>query len=918
MVNEPEEKNLLDIEYWTKQKVMTLLIPEKLSAEWERNKNRSLNEIRQGLNVGLKGFRRKTQTQVKQEIKRMELKAQRIDAILAAGRLCKETKQVHAEVGVRRNKKLAPYHLSQENDGDAYLYFTTTRFCKIKDIKELIFISHDKHAFSQPDKETILHTGLEMDEINIIYHYGIGPGSNYLRQNLGTNSLKKEDDIDFESIYYPFENKETIPLSEKIYQSLHAYYDQLPFIPLDLLVKMYPFKVADSGTNFTYYSSFRINTNSNALAEFFQSIEINKNDRIQFVNPELVKNVKRIKQKIQQVLLQLNQNLVFHISAIKSSVEADIRLSGKNEKETIQDKFNHLHFLVAYQALISKPQNDLRKTVEHAYLYFQFGDFDTAIQLFDSVYESALTKGKVLLSFIALYNMKRLKTFLNAYYTSNDPHTMQIIKKINKLPIRKYATVYDEEPPFVQDCIAWIGNTDFYHDAFINLSQTVEKIRDHYHLQLKGGFSSNSNYQNLVSQYLIGDQFLELNCIIFNTYSNFEELTEKLAEGLFMMHGFSSKQNYRLESIDYYLLQKMILYSRRETLIKFYHRYSVTRIVKNDLDERKSLLKMAERLFGGYKKLRKVLVKTQEKNPFFFWEKYFKVVGNILVLITIVKSEEDLSDLLRKMMDVFKDDFISKRLEMDTVADFIREKGKYMEAAVLKDFLLMVIDNKRFHSYQMFHALEVQMRQNHKNIIIQSKAVFSKIERYFLHECPKCKTFHEPALAKEIYFLLDDLFKAQMKTNLLHRLSKKFNPELYYIFALSGIVDFELYFEEFVESCPPLKNTKSSNSFFGGNSEASYPRLNEVINLAYKCNVDIKERLYSRYKGISPYYEWLLDLEGFDYAQFDPEWILAYKTDIYFKRIFACEKVRKCLSDWFKKEKHPVLWELAAKYAINL
>jgi hypothetical protein len=917
LVNETEERNLFDLEQWAQEKKIILLVPERLKEEWERNKNRSLNEIRKGLNVGLKGFRRKAQKQVKLEIARVEAKARRIDVIMSKGKFCRETNAVHVEVAVRRKRGIAPYHLNADSDGDAYIYFTTIRFCKSKKIEELIFISHDKHAYSVPGEDTALHTDLYVNEIEVIFQYGIGSGSNYLRQLLGANAFSKEQDVDFEPEFYNFDDKDTIPLPEKIYLALHAYHDQLPFIPTDLLVKVYPFKVAGGEPGYTYHSSFRINTNNDTLAEFFQSIEIRENDSIEFLKPELVKDVKNAKAKMQQVLVQLNRNLIFHINAIRGSGEADISLNRKGEQESLQDHFNNLDFLEAYVALEARPQKDLRKTTEQAYVFFQFGDFDTAIQLFDRVYEAALQQGKVLLSFVALYNMKRLKSFVNSYYTSNDLRTMEIIKKVNNLPVRKHATAYDEEPVFVQECIAWLGDTDFYHGAFINLSQTVEKIRNHYYLQLNGGFGTNSNYQNLVSEYLNLDQFLEINCIIFNSYSNFEELTEKLAEGLFMMHSFSAKQSDRLDYLDYYLLQKMVLYAKRETLVKFYNRYGMRTIVKMDVDDRRTLLNMAKRFFGDYAKLRNVLLKTDEKNPFFFWEKYIKISGNLLLLLTICESEEDLSEVTRSIILVYTDDFMGKRMEADQIADFIREKGKYINTGVLKNFLFVAINNPNFHNPQLFHAFEVQRRRYHKDLAIRSNNVLEKIEQYFLRECPKCKTVHQPTLAAEIYSLLHEPLQAKMKKKVKERLSTKFNPELYYVFSMYAIIDFNYFFETFLESCPPLKNIKPRPQFWGGDSEANYPRLNEVINLAYKWEVATRERLYPRYKGISLYYDWLMDSEGFDYSKFDPEWILVYKTETYFKKIFSSEKVRGFLSEWFKKSKHNVLAELAAKYGMS-
>ena len=83
------------------------------------------------------------------------------------------------------------------------------------------------------------------------------------------------------------------------------------------------------------------------------------------------------------------------------------------------------------------------------------------------------------------------------------------------------------------------------------------------------------------------------------------------------------------------------------------------------------------------------------------------------------------------------------------------------------------------------------------------------------------------------------------------------------------IIDYTPFFKDFLDSCPSLKSTKPRYSLFG-NSEATHSRLNQVINLAYRFQLNTREVLFPRYKGISLYNDWLLDMESFDYSQFDP------------------------------------------------
>jgi hypothetical protein len=68
---------------------------------------------------------------------------------------------------------------------------------------------------------------------------------------------------------------------------------------------------------------------------------------------------------------------------------------------------------------------------------------------------------------------------------------------------------------------------------------------------------------------------------------------------------------------------------------------------------------------------------------------------------------------------------------------------------------------------------------------------------------------------------------------------------------------------------------------------------------------------------MSKYYDWLLNIDDFDYNEFDPEWILAYKTEVYFKRIFSSPNLLTYMASYLKKTKHPFLSQLMIEYGFG-
>ena len=74
-----------------------------------------------------------------------------------------------------------------------------------------------------------------------------------------------------------------------------------------------------------------------------------------------------------------------------------------------------------------------------------------------------------------------------------------------------------------------------------------------------------------------------------------------------------------------------------------------------------------------------------------------------------------------------------------------------------------------------------------------------------------------------------------------------------------------------------------------GAGEAFLPGLSKFINLCFKENIDLSNKKFDKLRGLSPYYDWLLNMRAFDYSIFKTDWILEYQTSYYLKKAFKKE-----------------------------
>lgn len=127
------------------------------------------------------------------------------------------------------------------------------------------------------------------------------------------------------------------------------------------------------------------------------------------------------------------------------------------------------------------------------------------------------------------------------------------------------------------------------------------------------------------------------------------------------------------------------------------------------------------------------------------------------------------------------------------------------------------------------------------------------------------------------------------------KLEKDFDEELYYLFSIYSVLDHKVeFFEKYLELTPDYTKLKTGHEFLSGRKETKNYHLDKVINLIFKFNIEFTSeiRLLSSKAMDKDYYDWLMDMEGFDYSKFNLYWILYYKTDFYKKAFKKSQKLR--------------------------
>ncbi|MDN3657824.1 PIN domain-containing protein [Ferruginibacter paludis] len=912
--NIAEEKNLEQLLKWEKDGKVKFLLPETLNEEFVRQKSIQLGLLDKKIKDLSNSADEDAKSKLKEAYRVAEGKIEKIETILLRAVKIKNTKKVHEIVGIRYTQKLPPFH-KQNSHNDAYIYFATIEYLKKKKIDSFVFITKNVKDFGAPENPNIdIHPGLLIPDIDVQYFAPIALGVSRLQNDLGTDiNSESNAAADYTEIFYFFPKDKYDNVVDQVYQVLDIYHDQLPFIPTDFLARIFPFKTLNFRHTEAYHSSFQLNSNNDKLMKFFSSFRIGKANSIHFKTGEHRGNEKKVKEKTLEIIKKLNINLIYDINGIGNNLKSNLQLTHHNECPCIKCTYNRFDIYGAFSLLDKKAQATDHDTLKQAYMFYQFQQYAAGLKLFHIVYENSKKKDQYILKFICLTNLKRLGRLILGHGNGADNESKKIIEAVSKISLRQARLSIPATNPFVNEVIDWIADDNFYSQSLASITSTVDKIHDHYNIQLRGGHSSNSNLDVLISQFAEIDTFLEANFLVYNNYLEFEKVVDRLLEGLFMIYSFNRQQSTRIAFINDYLLSRIIMFAKTENIIKYYNRYNLTSLKYREAPTRNSRLpELALVFFLGLDKLYRS-DDYKKATQFLFFDKNRRILNNFLVTLTLAKDVYNFDEILEALLPVLEIKELISRDEVKSLADFISRKGKYISEPLLSKLLKFAIQNKHLHEYNIFYSLSKQLTKNKKNILISETDVFESIRNNFLANCSACDHPHTDVLPHLIP-LLNHNFKVEIHRLIAELLQQKFNPDFYYSLAIMGVIDFAPYLDKFKNLCtPPLKRDGPTHPFMRG--ETVLYRLNELLNIYFKNGLSTKDDFFEKFKGFSDYYDWILDPDGFDYKKFNPLWILEYQTHYYLKRIFKSENMKKHVLPLLKAKKHPVLNNIFIEYS---
>jgi hypothetical protein len=826
----------------------------------------------------------------------------KIDTLLLNCKLILKTPEgIKNETHQRLKDGNAPFHKKKDSLSDWEIFGTASQYCENYGINQLFFISHNYTDFGDENNiERRVHSTLceRFKKINIIYYRYLNEffeevdNDNYFPIHLLQFQI-------IQSAKFSFASSLGSNVLDSLYYLFKEKYNEINYIPIHILQKYYPFSKSNESN--TYYEVFRLSNVNEELIEFFDNIIIEVNNEISFKDENLYHFVNDYQVKTKFVLESLNKNLIFHLNGEKSRKTICTHYTATKKCDCYKCCFNRFELVKSIDLLKGDIQSNQEK-LSVAYIHFQLGNYITSNILYDEIILNATVKKEYLLYFIAKYNKHKLADFLrNPFVNKNvDYNLIEELKNIDPLEEAVKLKSYTD-----YNFLSFIAQEDFFNSAFQVIRLEVNKILDHYHSQLRGGWSSNQFIWNLIEEFVKIDTLLNSNFIIYDNYSNFYKLFEGVTEGLFASHAMSETQTDKFKQFDDYWVHKFIIYGDKKSMIKYFNRFYLKTLkykksgVNND-----SLIDLSTNLLTKSNIINGDTFGQIDKNNDFYNSLFNRLFENLLTVSALLDIDSvTTNSIANNLLSFLKNEDFVGRSEKESVIFFIENKKDFLTEKNMLSFLTFFIyKNERHNESNLIKILQCC----NKGILAKiSEKNFERLYKFSTKFCEKCNRKHSIDILYELYDKVELSKKRKIRSYIQNELTDKFEFELFYSSSIFGIIkaDFEKLFI-LIDDFKIDKSEKKLSSFFGGREDFLNSKLDRIINLCFKLNIDTTDKRFKKFHSIHPYYKWVLDMNNFNYKKFNPEWAMLNNTIYYNKAMSNSQKLTNFLINFLKSGFH--------------
>ncbi len=686
---------------------------------------------------------------------------------------------------------------------------------------------------------------------------------------------------------------------DKLFETLSEFKDFRRIISWRLIDKI---SFRENRHTSTHYNQFALNTNHSEILKFFENIDIS--DKVTLKNSLLFKGVNGANKKVKNIIKTLNENLIFKLGDQKKNTTIDILITHDKHYDCFECKFDNLNFSQSYYSLNKNKEmsGDLWEWMQHAYLYFKFGEYEKAMELYVSIANKAKENKEQVLFFFAKYN-QRLAAIKNFEYSYPDLGIE--LDKLNISPEKK-------------EILNSLTENILLNSYAKSIDELYLKIKD-----FKQRYSPNDTADligRLTAKVAEYSNFIDGNWLVLNNFEEAELLFEKVVESCIISYSMKTEYSCHLYAFDDFLVQLSIHHCSSKKLLGFFQRNDVRKL---SYKSKKNYFSVA---FSNF---------FSKDNVDFLYSEicYFdNRTENPDLRIRVNRIFENLCILLTYLDTEFENITL-----LENIAYFIEKLDFNVHDISILAHPLLAKPNL-FTSNELLYLIKVLVsRENLYDGYLLTNCLYTLEEKKYVFPDSERETvssiieisINKPryGILKVLPSLLDEEERNEYKTRIQNKLKNKFNHELYYQSVISGnIANPKLFIDSYLSFFSSISEKKEiprifyAKSPFTGIGEPLRDNLNKLVEVILSINDNslLRKQIIRDITVQFPYYNFIFNLDNFNEEKsFDKFWILENQSEIVLNRIAKNKFIKTHLKEELVKKYHKEISIIFIKYFMD-
>lgn len=706
-------------------------------------------------------------------------------------------------------------------------------------------------------------------------------------------AAKKENSLTAGADFQVDQNK---PLLEQLYNVIEYLYEEIQFVPINLLIQYYPFKILEDQSAF--YQQFKLYTDNEDLVAMLETFNVRPDGSINFTDSRYIKDVKDYENKAKVILTKFSQNHIYAVVSHKSRKEVSTRYFNHGDCNCVACCYNRLEIPLAMEKLSEVEQKTLDEQMVFAYMHYTLGDFLKSAKSFEEIGRQAFKEGKKTLFMITQFNLIKLgKLIRSAYYDSDSFKRGTALMEIN-LDLSVYT---ERNRSHHRKLFNYIKDVRFYSDNAYEIQSAMSKLRNEYQSFIEGGNFITHSYDELFTGFAQLTSFIEGNRIVYDRFGEFRIQMDEFTEGIFIALALRETNSSVITEFNDYHINQLIFDGDHKLIRRYFNKYHF-KFIPYDGDKGKFFEKVTNLLANHYLFIDSFKAYTSDDGS--LWRnRYPYIFNNCLSLAGMLQmSDSQAEKITNEIMDCISKSVLPNPDSYAQINSFFSSKRSQLSTDLLKELIFFFLQKDDMYLETRLSILIAELKRRNQTLFFsaqQRKHLFK-----FAFEGKNDKLEYFNAL---IYFhpVVDDTFKTEIKNRIISQLLTKFEVDHYYNSAIYNVLTFKEseFLKKFIEATFPDPNKHSFRNRFYGPQDNDYPLFDMFLNLCFKFNLKPNEISNKNFKGLGDYYDWLLDLEGYNYGKFKISWIGLYPTKFYFNQFSKSKILKKTIQNYLRNNR---------------